>query len=87
MKNTASVVLSSPLKVRSDFIPHQNTNTDINVLRKLCCDTILAVEHENSIQFSNVNLMIKNYFEKQFLESKKKLDELETRFENAKKVN
>ena len=63
-----------------------NTNADINVLRKLCCDTILAVEHD-SIQFPNVNLMIKNYFEKQFLESKNKLDELETRFENAKKVN
>ena len=54
-----------------------NINPNIEILRKLCCDTILAVEHENSnsnsIQYPNVNLMIKNYFEKQFLESKNKL--------------
>jgi SNF2 family DNA or RNA helicase len=64
-----------------------NTNANKEILRKLCCDTILAVEYENSIQYSNVNLMIKNYFEKQFLESRTKLDELVVRLENAIKVN
>ncbi len=63
-----------------------NTSANIDVLRKLCCDTILAVEEENpGITFENKNTMIKNYFQKQVDDATKVLDELKTRLENAEK--
>ncbi len=64
-----------------------NVHANIEVLRKLCCDTILAMESEinGGIHFPNVNLMFKNHFEKKLEEVKTVLEELKERLEKAEK--
>lgn len=64
-----------------------NTHANTKVLRKLCCDTILAMESEENggIHFPNVNLMFKNHFEKKLEEVKTVLEELKERLDKAEK--
>ncbi len=64
-----------------------NTHASTEVLRKLCCDTILAMESESNggMHFTNINLMFKNHFEKKLEDVKNVLKELEERLEKAEK--
>jgi SNF2 family DNA or RNA helicase len=64
-----------------------NVYANTEVLRKLCCDTILAMESEENggMHFANVNLMFKNHFEKKLEEVKTVLEELKERLDKAEK--